>query len=239
MQYMGANVYNYLLVKVIELLTLEGVKYPNKGILKSAYKYIRENPEFAYPICRMYPEEIRYSSIAKNETTLCMDLLKKSNNTSIRNLDNLVYFTEGVMTNARVAREVISILAEELPLMPQYRFEYKDSAYLGDGSVNHNKLLDTIFAAQYPVNERYEPKLYKNLMNIEPVYALKIKDMYFDITSTTREEALRRSVGAYAMRYGIRPDENTEYVGKDILTNPNESTKRLIRCIKNNKDNIY
>ena len=45
MQDMGSNIYRYLVAKVVEKLILEGVNTPAKGMLKSAYKYLRENYE--------------------------------------------------------------------------------------------------------------------------------------------------------------------------------------------------
>ena len=46
----GDNTYRYLLVKAIESLIVDGINYPNKGILKSAYKYIKENPDIVHSI---------------------------------------------------------------------------------------------------------------------------------------------------------------------------------------------
>ena len=71
----GYNLYKYLLVKAIESLIMEGINLPNKGILKNAYKYLRENPEIAYAVCRLYPEEIKYSEYARNDMDLCEELI--------------------------------------------------------------------------------------------------------------------------------------------------------------------
>ena len=62
----GHSIYKYILIKAIESLIIDGINYPNKGMLKSAYKYLRENPDIAYAICKLYPEEIKYSEYAKN-----------------------------------------------------------------------------------------------------------------------------------------------------------------------------
>ena len=61
----GQSIYKYILIKAIESLVIDGVNYPNKGILKNAYKYLKENPDIAYAICRMYPSEIKYSEPGK------------------------------------------------------------------------------------------------------------------------------------------------------------------------------
>lgn len=239
MQEMGVNVYNYLLAKVIELLILEGVKYPKKGILKTAYKYFRENPDIAYPICKMYPNELQHSQIARNEVPLCLDILNQDDDKSIYRLDNLIHFDEGVQTNTQVSEEVISVLGRELFYTPQYRFEYKSSEYIGNRVVD-NIILDNIFSVNYDTNFISNEEVYHNLMTIEPAYALKINDKIFNSSRfiETRENALRKSVGNYLSRYNLI-GKNSEYLGQDILSNPNENTKRLIRCIKNNKDNIY
>jgi len=239
MQEMGVNVYNYLLAKVIEVLTLEGIKYPKKGILKTAYKYFQENTDIAYPICRMYPNELQYSQIARNEVPLCLDMLNQDNDKSIYRLDNLIYFDEGVQTNTQVSEEVIKILGIELLFTPQYRFEYKSSEYTNNG-VSDNVILNNIFSGNYDTDFISNEKVYKNLMTIEPAYALKISDRIFSSPrfSESREVALRKSVGRYLGRYSLT-GKNSEYLGQDILTNPNKKTKQLIKCLKENKNNIY
>ena len=241
MQNMDVNLYNYLLVKVVELLTLEGIKYKNKGILKNTFKYVKENPDIVYPICRMYPNEIQYSEMARNETMLCYELLKNNNNTKLYNLDNLVYFARGVTNNTKIVKEVIKILSKELNIFPQYRFEYKDSILLEDGEISSNKLLNDIFSCNYDVDSRIDVDLYEQLINIEPAYTLRLPNQIFNTRdfSLTREKALQKSVGNYAMRYGISITDNMEYIGKDILDNPDDKTKILIKCLKHNKRNIY
>ena len=71
----GHSMYKYILIKAIESLIIDGINNQNKGILKHAYKYLRENPDIAYAICSLYPEEIKYSEYAKNDTILCLDLI--------------------------------------------------------------------------------------------------------------------------------------------------------------------
>jgi len=240
MQDMGVNIYNYLLVKVIELLVLEGVKYPKKGMLKTAYKYIQEDPYISYSICRMYPHEIQYSNIASNDVKLCNELITKENDTSIYNFDNLVYFNNNVIKTRQVIENTIALLSYKLLKTPQYRFEYKEGYIKDSGTYNCNQLLYDIFGRKIDLNQISNSNILRNLMDIEPAYALS-KDIEFDSSYLieSREEALKYRVGNYIMRYGLSDRDNREYMGKDILTKPDEKTKRLIRCINLNKENIY
>ena len=134
----GYNLYKYLLVKAVESLIMEGINLPNKGILKNAYKYLRENPEIAYAICRLYPEEIKYSEYAQNDIDLCEELITNEDlqERTIYNLDNLHHFENGlgVLSNREILITTAKLLSRELPKNPRYRFEYKE-----------NTLLDNIF----------------------------------------------------------------------------------------------
>lgn len=235
MQEMGANVYNYLLVKAIELLILKGVKNPDKGILEDAIKDVKESYDIFIPICKMYPKEVQYSEFAKMEPGLCVDILKKSNQIATSNLEQLSYFSSSIASNEWLANEVISILNKELFLNPKYRFEYtskEDSA---------SKILDDIFSCQFPINNLYNQESCKLLMNIEPAYALKIKERFFNSLSCneSREIALIKSVGNYTMRYGISSEQNNQYMGKNIFKNPDKKTDLLVRTLKKYKKNIY
>lgn len=223
----GHNLYKYILVKAIESLTMEGINYPNKGILKSAYKYLRENPEIAYAICRMYPEEIKYSEIAQNDTRLCLDLItdKLIQDETIYRLDNLFHFEKGigVLSNQGVIGTTAHILATKLPSTPTYRFEYKP-----------NSLLDDIFACQIPTEDI--PNAFSNDFTIiEPAYTIKLDEHQLRNFLPEYEEKshhLERSINKYTERYGVTGRDGWEYRGKDILTNPDENVKRLLKCIK-------
>lgn len=245
MQDMGANIYNYLLVKVIEILILNGLNSDDKFILESAYKYFRNDPEIAYPICMMYPNEIIYSDIARSDSSLCCDILDKENNTSIYRLDNIVYFDQNSVVNPILYEKIIIILANELKNTPQYRFEYKSFAYLQDSTVIYNKILDDIFSTKYMPNEFYlkiiSDNIKKLLIGIEPAYVLKFESEFFNSESfkMSKEEALIRGINQYVSRYGVSNYSNMEYKNKDILTKPDDKTKRLIRCIEKNSKLIY
>ena len=241
MQDMGANVYKYLLVKAIETLTMDGVKYNNKHkkILKNAYKYLRDNPEIAYAICKMYPEETIYSETAREDIDLAMDIMLKSEDRTIYQLDNLVYFENDVLNNCNVGEQAIYILRSKLPVTPQYRFEYKDFIFLEYDKSNHpilkyNKLLNDIFGCKYGIPRFEKKEVVENLITIEPAYALR----YEEQLGTDAVGLLRAGVNAYARRYGISNDAGYEYNKKDILTNPNEEVKRLVKCINNGEKKI-
>jgi len=238
MQDMGANVYKYLLVKAIETLALDGVKYPPKGMLKNAYKYLRENPEIAYAICMMYPEEMIYSETAREDIDLALDIMEKEEDRTIYNLDNLVYFKNDVLNNCLVGEKTISILADKLSDNPKYRFEYKDIEFVGHDEKNHpiliyNKLLNDIFGCRYG-NPKFERDcIVKKLITIEPAYALRFEEQL----KTDAVGLLRTGVNDYARRYGVY-NVGYEYQNKDILTNPNEDVKRLVKCINNGEKKI-
>lgn len=218
----GHSTYKYILIKAIESLVMEGVIYPDKGILKKAYKYLRENPNIAYAVCRMYPEEIKYSEYAQNEMVLCLDLIsgKHSQDRSIYVLDNLSYFENGigVLSNPSILTTTVKTLSDKLPQTPQYRFEYKQ-----------NSLLDDIFAREIPVQELSEAST-QDFINIEPAYALIANP---DCPKTDNKKyILYQSINNYAKRYGIGYSIGNEYYGDDILTSPDENVKRLLKCIK-------
>ena len=227
MQDMDINIYNYLLAKVIELLTLEGVVYYNKGILNHEYKYIRENPEIARAICSMYPQEIENSQIAKCDTNLCLDLITGPKDNVIYNLDNLALFNDLALNNMVVAKTTIDILDKQLPKNPKYRFEYRE-----------NKLLHSIFSTEFINSMLYNPKLLEQLSRIEPAYILKDEEIE---NKTIKREMLINAIKSYVARYKLSSlkGDCCQYDGKDILTTPDENTKRLIRHIEKKKNNIY
>lgn len=222
-QDMNINVYNYLLSKVIELLTLEGVICYKKGILKNEYKYFKENPELVRAICTMYPEELEYSEIGKYDVELCLDLINNKHDNTIYNLDNLSLFSNLTRENLIVIRNVISILDCKLQNNPKYRFEYKQ-----------NNLLDSIFNTEFINNIFYEKRMLESLSRIEPAYILKDKTIN---SEEIKKEMLTSAIESYVSRYKLSQSKGmiSKYDGKDILTLPDENTKRLIRCIEKNR----
>ena len=218
MQDMGVNVYKYLLVKAIETLAVDGINYPNKGMLKSAYKYLREDPYIASSICMMYPEEIKYSEAASTDINLCLGLLEERSVTKCR-LDYLSKFDSTVLYNNLVLANVVVVLEQELKHNPKYRFEYQD-----------NELLRMIFQREISgvdITSFYTDKL----LNIEPAYGLSLDNWHFKNDRYDRVSRLSAAINNYADTYGIPRYVGVEYINKDILTNPDTEVKRLMKCI--------
>lgn len=213
MQDMGANIKLYLYAKAIESLCINYVNYPRKGsILKNEYKYLCEDEIIARAICKMYPNEMKYSEEAKYDVNLAKRLITNPENRDIYRLDYLSRFSDSVNDNTFIISEVISILAEELNNSPKYRFEYQRS-----------KLLDDIFMGKITnVNNG----IFSDLVSIEPYYALNVDNAY------NVEEMLKNAVINYINRYSC------DYIyfpyekgNEDILTNQTTEVKRLFRCI--------
>lgn len=236
MQDMGANIYKYLLVKAIETIAMEGVKYPGKGMLKNIPStWIDSNPYIEYAICMMYPEELKYSSVASSEPFIFEYLINKEEDKSIYNLDSLVYASNSAL-NDNIKRKIIEMLESKLKTVPQYRFEYKDFECIGKNDkgfpvLSYNKLLNDIFSCNCSMED---VKSIERLINIEPAYALKYKERL----GTDSVGLLRQGVNGYGLRYGIGYDDLTEYRNEDILTNPDDKVKRLVRCINEREKKI-
>lgn len=222
MQDMGSNIYRYLVAKVVERLILEGVNTPAKGMLKSAYKYLRENYDVASAVCTLYPEEMQYSEILKYDPSFCLKLIEehKPLDTS---LDNLSYFDEGTLSNVSVMNKTITRLNKVLIDNPKYRFTYKQS-----------KLLDDIFLGRVNLdNIGYDEKML--LLSIEPAYLVKYYQNYLKSFEGTKDlkQVLEYGIFDFCYRYNVSNWLGSEYKGKDILTNQPTEVKRLIKCINN------
>lgn len=232
----GNAIYKYLLAKAIETLVITGKRNPDKGILKSAYKYLSENPYLAHAICKMYPMETLYSEIAQNDLDLCLNLLNGNSKGEIYNLDNLALFDDNVTSHFSVRSNVILSLAEYLYLNPEYRFEYKEGVNLPNGDYRENKLLEEIFSGNFRFS--YEPadsrsELIRKLCEIEPYYHMLLVGSY----QRHDDLSLLESINTYAKRYDITGSVIPET--DDILSNPNIEVKRLLRCINDKKRNLY
>ena len=222
MQDMCGNVYRYLVAKVIERLILEGVNTPNKGMLKTAYKYLRENYDVALAVCLLYPEEMQYSEILKYDPSFCLKLLEEPKPLD-NSLDNLSYFDNSALSNIPVMNKTIIRLNKVLKDNPKYRFTYKQS-----------KLLDDIFLGRVNLDSiGYDEKIL--LASIEPAYLVKYYEYYSKLLRDTKEpnEILKTSIFDYCNRYNISNCLGSEYREKDILTNQPTEVKRLIKCINN------
>jgi len=228
MQSLGGNVYNYLLVKAIEALIVDGVNYSNKGILKNAYKYLRENSIIARGVCLLYPNELKYSNTARYDALLAEKLITKSTSKEIYNLDNLPSFEKIVNENLNVILGAIDVLDKYLPTTPEYRFEYRSK-------IGKTGLLDDIFSTKIlNQNMIIWSDMQLQMSRIEPAYALLIPSTTYS-NENRRREVLQDSIRSYASRYGIYGSESRQI----DLHNPDDETKRLIKCIKHDRDNLY
>lgn len=221
MQDMGSNIYRYLVAKAAERLILEGVNTPNKGMLKTAYKYLRENYDVASAVCTLYPEEIEYSSVLKYDSCFCLKLLKDKKPLD-NSLDNLSYFDETALNNIPVVNRTIVKLDEVLKDNPKYRFTYKQS-----------KLLDDIFLGRVNFSNITSDKLLLMLSAIEPAYATKYNGINSKEYVQDLNTLLKVSIDHYSTRYNLPYELGQEYKNKDILTNQPTEVKRLIKCINN------
>ena len=242
MQELNVNLYKYILVKAIESLICSGLNYPSKGILENAKKYLKENPEIARAVCSMYPDEMIFSESARNDIELAVRLMN-SDERETSGLDHLCKFDSNVLYNPVVLQKVLLLLEKELKVNPKYRFEYigKDFCYFKKGA---GTILDDIFDRKIDEQQlmfimgNSRKDIVKSLINIEPAYAINLPVEYFKNYPTHIPDdsdvslALGYGINNYADRYGISMSVGSEYYGKDILTNPDQNIKRLLRCIK-------
>lgn len=240
MQEYNVNIYKYILVKAIESLICNGLNYPSKGIFANAPKYLRENPDIARAVCVMYPDEMLFSEYARNDIDLAIKLMDYKEYKE-NGLDYLCRFDNSVLSNTLVLTSSIIKLEKEITNNPKYRFEYISSElnYLNKGC---GKLIDAILNCEISNNDlilmqnNIKETIIKTLVNIEPIYALRFDGKQFNNSSTWNEETariilLKKAVNKYADRYGISYSVGNEYYGKDILTNPDQNVKRLLKCI--------
>ncbi|MBQ2872952.1 MAG: hypothetical protein IJE89_03025 [Bacilli bacterium] len=229
----GSIMYKYLLCKVVEALVIEG-KLEDRGILEKTYKYFRENPQIAIAICKMYPEEIKFSEYAQNDIRLCEDLLTGAllPDKTIYSLDNLTHFQNGVgvYTNYYIMRSTIETLYEKLTTTPQYRFEYQEP----------NSLLDSIFSCNLSSYE-FNSQTAEQLVKIEPAHALKLDKNVFNkyniqrMLTSSLTTVLESYINAYCARYGMERIVFPEYYREDIIKNPDDNVKRLLRYLDRHK----
>jgi len=229
MESSGINVYKYVLIKMIESIIVDGKNLPNKGMLKGTYKYLLEDPDVVHSICLLYPEEITYSDIAKHDMTLLDKLINKSSDTSVYNLDYLSKFTYSTTHSTIILRNAVETLGKGLQKRPEYRFEYQN-----------NELLDDIFACKLDPSMFYiSLETARYLTAIEPAYAFLLKGIKLDgFNNELNEEAISHllfdGLIGYAERYDIDfPNRN----GNINLSHP--TTKRLIKAIRRNPNNLY
>ena len=241
MQEYNVNIYKYILVKAIESLICNGLNYPSKGIFANAPKYLRENPDIARAVCVMYPDEMLFSEYARNDIDLAIRLIDSIEERKT-NLDHLCKLDKNVLENPRILEKAILLLEKELIENSKYRFEYAgmDLRFLNKGA---GRLLDDIFSRKLSEKElmflmgKSRQDVVRALINIEPAYAISLPLEYFSMYPTYIPDSsdistmLGRGINNYADRYGVSMSIGNEYYGKDILTNPDQNVKRLLKCI--------
>lgn len=214
---MGANIHEYVVAKMIESLVVDGVNFKNKGMLRSAYDYLVNDPDVVRGVCYLYPEEIPYSQLAESDIELLDALVNKSSSMDVYNLDNLLQFSSIVTNNIQVKRMVVDRLVSGLNERPEYRFEFREGELLHQ--IFSCKLLDNMLIV--------DKDIVRMAAMIEPVYALSDQ---IALDSKERGKILIQGVEQYTNRY-LLSDKRYDKIGKD--------TKRLVKAIRRNNYNLY
>ena len=214
--------YRYILTKAVESIVMN--KPLDKNLLEDETKSIREDYYIQKAICYLYPEQVAYSEYLQMENSFALDLLKRQPSNIIYNIDNIRHFDPMTQYSYDVIEKVISILVQELPKTPTYRFEYKD-----------NPLLDSIFGCELNklIKGLYGCQVYyaTDLIQIEPAYGVLLSDEAF-VSQINRITSLQSGISRYHNRYGISSVIGNEYAKQDILSNPDAKVKKLMKCIK-------
>lgn len=220
--------YSYILVKAVESIVMN--KSLDKNLLEDETKSIREDYYIQQAICYLYPEQVAYSESMQMESNFALDLLRKQSSNIIYNIDRIRHFDPMTLYSSDVVMKVISILTKELPNEPTYRFEYKD-----------NQLLDSIFGCELdklrerlycsPTYFRRELYFLNDLIKIEPAYGILLPDEAFT-SLVDRGASLLSGINCYKSRYDIYQTIGNEYYNQDILTNPDDKVKKLMKHIK-------
>ena len=224
MHKMGVNIYQYLLTKTIESLVMIDVLYEEEDMFDIAYEELTEFPEIIYSIAKMYPERISMSDKASHDIELCRKLIPvmANINPSIQGLDYIREFSDEVLENPKIISEIIKTLSNNLQTFPRYRFEYKEP----------NKVLDNLFSCEINL-DMIERKSFDEIICLEPSYITKISNLmaYQEVINT-----LIRGSTRYANRYDVDINPFTSKKNQDILTNPNEHTKKLLRVLDRHRE---
>lgn len=213
--------YRYILAKAVESIVMN--KPLDKNLLEDETKSIREDYYIQKAICYLYPEQVAYSEYLQMENSFALDLLKRQPSNIIYNIDNIRHFDPMTQYSYEVIKKVISILVQDLPKTPTYRFEYKD-----------NPLLDSIFGCEIDkLIEHFYSYVYYNgeFIEIDPAYGILLPDKTF-ICQENRISLLQSGISKYHNRYGISSVIGNEYAKQDILSNPDAKVKKLMKCIK-------
>ncbi len=209
MQAYKANIYKYLLVKAAEKLISENI------MLNSIDESLKCIEELTDIFCYLYPQEMSFSKTAKHNKALCLRTIKKKN-PSDSALDTLYYFDDDILDDYLVSLEVIELLHKHLQYSQEYRFSYRD-----------NSLLNDIFLVNHERFMKCPDKTINMLIEIEPAYALKLPNN----TLVEDGNRLKVAIDEYTYRYGVPYITGREYFDQDILSNPDEKTKKLLKCL--------
>lgn len=214
--------YCYMLAKAVESIVIN--KTPDKNLLEDETESIREDYYIQKAICYLYPEQVAYSEYMQMESSFALDLLKMQPSNIIYNIDSIRHFDPMILYSTDVVYKVVSMLSQELPNTPTYRFEYKD-----------NQLLDSIFGCELDklIKRLYGSQIHyaRDLIKIEPAYGVLLPDKSF-ASLVDRGASLLSGISGYRNRYGISSVVGYEYRNQDILSNPDANVKKLMKCIK-------
>lgn len=220
--------YRYMLVKAVESIVMN--KSLDRNLLEDETKSIREDYYIQKAICYLYPEQVAYSENMQMESSFALDLLKKRSSNIIYNIDSIRHFDPMTLYSSDVVRKVISILTQELPNEPTYRFEYKDNQLLDSiFGCELNKLRERLYCSStYFISEQY---FLNDLIGIDPAYGILLPDEAF-ASQVNRATSLQSGISKYHNRYDISSVVGYDYNGQDILTNPDDKVKKLMKYIK-------
>ena len=223
LQNMGVNIYYYLLTKTIESILMADVIYEEEDMFDVAYDEFAEHPQIIYSIARMYPERIADSERASSDVNLCKKIIPTltQSTLSLKGLDYMMMFKEEVLKHPEVIETILTSLATKLQNNPRYRFEYQGP----------NDALDEIFACETPVDKLTDSAI-ESIASIDPIYFVKLQEngSYETCLDEVKQAIIKRASMYGLNAFGVRYTKDI-----DMLTNPNERVKKLMRCLDRHK----
>ena len=223
MQNMGVNIYQYLLSKTIESLVMTDVVYEEEDMFEVSYEELSSFPEIIYTIAKMYPERISTSEQASKDINLCRKLIPviAKSNQSINGLDYMRQFSDEVLANPKIINEIIQTLANNLQTSPRYRFEYQEP----------NNVLDNLFAREIP-KDIISNKVIDEIICLEPAYLTELSELLHKQKDAKEIPSIvMRGSTRYASRHDIDINPFSNNQNNDVLTNPNERVKKLLKVL--------